>query len=101
MGIVCTGADRVVVVAVSGEVDHHSARDMMMALDRDIDRMLPRKLALDLGGVSFMDSSGIALVLRCQRRIQELEGEMVVTNAPDQVRKVLGTAGIDRLIPFE
>lgn len=60
MAVTCTGEGRVLRAAISGEVDHHRARAIMEELSRQIDLELPRSLTLDLEGVTFMDSSGIA-----------------------------------------
>lgn len=101
MAVTCTGKNRELRAVVSGEVDHHGAREIMGELDRSINAALPRSLTLDLGEVSFMDSSGIAVVLRAYRRLGELGGELRVCNIPAQAGKVLRAAGIDRLVCFE
>lgn len=101
MSVTCTGKDRVLRAEVSGEVDHHGAKAIMGELERSIDAALPRRLTLDLGGVTFMDSAGIAVVLRAYRRLGELGGELRVCNIPAQAGRVLRAAGVDRLIPFE
>jgi anti-anti-sigma factor len=67
MAVTCTGEGRVLRAAISGEVDHHRARAIMEELSRQIDLELPRSLTLDLEGVTFMDSSGIAVLLRAAR----------------------------------
>lgn len=87
--------------ALSGEIDHHGARAMMEALDRAIGTHLPLRLELDLSGVSFMDSSGLALLIRIHRAMQGLGGSLRVTRIPAQPRRVLDAAGLDRLIPME
>ena len=101
MAVTCTGENRVMTAAISGEVDHHRARQIMGELVRQIDVTMPRKLTVDLGGVNFMDSSGIAILLRANRRMGELEGSMEVVHVPEQAGKVLRAAGVDRLIKFE
>lgn len=101
MGMTCTGGDREIVIALSGEVDHHRARALMTELTRAVDSELPRRVALDLGGVTFMDSSGIAVVLRLYKRVQELGGSVAVRNVPPHAAKVLRCAGLDRLMKFE
>ena len=45
--------NRRLTAAVSGELDHHRAREVMEELDRRIDAALPRELVLDLGGLTF------------------------------------------------
>ena len=63
-----------------------------------VDAALPKTLVLDMGGVTFMDSSGIALILRAQQRMQLLDGSVLVCNVPQQAKRVLDAAGIGRLV---
>ena len=100
MAVTCTGEGRVLRAALSGEVDHHGARAIMEELNRQIDLELPRELTIDLAGVTFMDSSGIAVLLRAWRRGGELGGSVQVVNVPTQAAKVLKTAGLDKLMKF-
>ena len=100
MPVTCTGGGRVLRAALSGEVDHHGARAIMEELNRQIDLELPRELTIDLEGVTFMDSSGIAVLLRAWRRVGELGGSVQVVNVPTQAAKVLKTAGLDKLMKF-
>ena len=97
----CTGEDRVLRVTLTGEVDHHRARALMEGIDREIGLRLPRQVTLDLGGVTFMDSSGIAVLLRAYKRAAELGGTVTVRNVPEQAGKVLRAAGLERLLRFE
>ena len=91
-------SDRNLLMELTGELDHHAARKAILDAERAIDAALPLKLVLDFSGVTFMDSSGIALILRAQRRMQALGGSMLVCHVPDQARRVLIAAGIDRLV---
>ncbi len=100
MAVTCKAEDRALYAAIDGEVDHHRARQILRELVRQIDLTMPRRLTVDLGGVSFMDSSGIAVLLRASRRMAELEGTMEVVHVPQQAGKVLRAAGLDRLIKF-
>ena len=101
MAVICKEKERTLYEAIAGEVDHHRARQIMGELVRQIDMTMPRQLTVDLGGVNFMDSSGIAILLRANRRMGELEGSMEVVHVPEQAGKVLRAAGVDRLIKFE
>ena len=91
-------ADRNLLLELSGELDHHGAKNALRELELAVDAALPRLLVLDLTGVTFMDSSGIALILRAQQRMQLLDGSLLVRNVPQQARRVLDAAGIGRLV---
>ena len=63
-----------------------------------IDETLPFSCELDLGGVDFMDSSGIAVVLGVFRRMRALGGETSVVRTPACARKILDAAGVPRIV---
>ena len=90
--------NRQLTISLSGELDHHAARGLMESMDRCMEQNLPSKTILDLEGRSFMDSSGIAVVLRAKRRMEALGGNLVVVNIPRQAAKVLETAGLGRYV---
>ena len=90
--------ERELLLELSGEIDHHGARNALKEVEMAIDAALPRLLTLDFSGVTFMDSSGIALILRSQQRMQLLDGSLLVRNVPQQARRVLDAAGIGRLV---
>jgi len=98
MEILAKSADRNLLLLFSGEMDHHGARNALREVEMAIDAALPKKLVMDFTGVTFMDSSGIALILRAQQRMQLLEGSVLVCNVPPQARRVLDAAGIGRLV---
>ena len=75
---------REMTLAISGELDHHGAHGAMQQIDHALDAALPLSLTMDLSGVSFMDSSGIAVVLRAHRRMAALGGSLIVTGVPAQ-----------------
>ena len=86
---------------LTGELDHHGAKGLLDNLEREIERTLPMVLVLDFSGVTFMDSSGIAVALRGWQRMRELGGSIVLRNAGPQPRKVLEAAGLDRFVTLE
>ncbi len=89
---------RQLTITLTGELDHHAAKGLMDSIDRCMEQNLPLKTLLDLGGLTFMDSSGIAVVLRAKRRMEALGGSLVVVNIPKQAARVLETAGLSRFV---
>ena len=100
MPVVCTEEGRRLTARITGELDHHRAKEVMEELDQRIDEAMPRHLTLDLKDLAFTDSSGIAVLLRAWRRMGQVQGTMQVVNLPDQAGKVFQAAGLDRIIPF-
>ena len=98
MEINAKSVDRNLLLELSGEIDHHSASNAMREMELAVDAALPKKLVLDMTGVTFMDSSGIALILRAQQRMRLLDGSLLVCHVPEQAKRVLDAAGIGRLV---
>lgn len=90
--------DKQLYIYLSGELDHHGAKAAMIEIEEQIDLMLPRDCILDLAGLTFMDSSGIAVILKTYKRMHELGGRLWVENVPKQPLKVLDASGIERII---
>ena len=84
-------------IALTGEIDHHTAKQIMQAVAEKVDQYLPRICVLDFQSVGFMDSSGIAIVIFTVRRLRELGGRVVLQNVPTQPLKVLKAAGIEKI----
>ena len=82
-----------------GELDHHEARCAIRTIDELMDEYLPRDCVLDLNGLSFMDSSGIAVIIKLNQRMKSLGGRMWVENPAKQPLRVIDASGIDRLVP--
>ena len=101
MEIGVSGRDRELRLLLKGELDHHGAKGLMSRLDREIEAALPLHLVLDFSGVSFMDSSGIAVVMRCRQRMRELGGSVTLQGVPQQPRRVLEASGVTRIVSME
>lgn len=82
-----------------GELDHHSARDALAQIERLLDEYMPRDAVLDMSGLTFMDSSGIALILKTERRMRSGGGRACIANPAKQPLRVLDASGIERKIP--
>lgn len=99
MNINCAYSAGRLTLYLSGELDHHEAREAMHAIEELLDEYLPKDCALDLSALSFMDSSGIAVIHRVSRRMKETGGRTWIENPARQPRRVINASGIDRLVP--
>ena len=88
-------------VHLPAELDHCSSQQLRQEIDRLIRVRNIRSILFDFGDTEFMDSSGIALILRSQQRMQLMEGSVVLRNVPEQARRVLDAAGIGRLVSIQ
>ena len=68
-------------VALTGEIDHHCAKNYIQAIAAKIEAYTPQLCVLDFSEVSFVDSSGIAVVINALRNMTLIEGKLVLTPA--------------------
>ena len=94
-------AEEILTAYLSGELDHHVARSIREEIDEAAQRAHPTVLVLDFRDVTFMDSSGIGLVMGRYALMQELEGELRIENLPTHIKKVMRLAGLERLANME
>lgn len=91
----------VVSAYLEGELDHHNAAEMRMAIDAAIELNMPSLLILDFSGITFMDSSGIGLVMGRFRNLQRTGAAMHITGTSPQIYKVMKLSGIERLAKLD
>lgn len=88
-------------VALTGEIDHHCAKGYISAIEAKIEAYLPAVCILDFQEVSFVDSSGIAVVINALRNMNRIEGTLWLTGVGEQPLKVFHASGIDRLVKIK
>lgn len=90
-----------VTAKLQGEIDHHTAKEIREAVDSAVDINMPTLLVLDFTEISFMDSSGIGLVMGRYRNLQRTGAQLHITGASPQIYKVMKLAGLERLAKLE
>ena len=85
------------ILTVSGELDVASSPGLRAALDR-VDPTPARRLVLDLAGLSFIDVTGLSLLVRAQQRALRLRSRLILINVPDALRRLLKLTGSTDLL---
>ncbi len=85
-------------IALTGEIDHHCAKQYIRAIASKIEAYTPEVCILDYQDVTFMDSSGIAVVINALRSMTKIEGKLLLTGLGSQPQKVFRASGIDKLV---
>ena len=93
--------DRMLTIALTGEIDHHCAKEFIYAITSKIEAYSPQICILDFQEVTFMDSSGIAVVINTLRTIAKMEGSLEITGLRQQPMKVFRASGIDKLVKIK
>lgn len=88
-------------VALTGEIDHHCAKQYIQAIEGKIEAYTPQVCVLDFQEVSFIDSSGIAVVINALRCMSRIQGRLLLTGLTAQPLRVFKASGIDKLVQIK
>lgn len=88
------------VVKVTGEFDLVAAEEFKRLVDPELDRRQVRNLVVNLGGVSFIDSSGLGVILGRYKKLSNAGGKIWIAAARPSVRKILDLSGFPKIIDF-
>ena len=86
------------VVTLVGELDHHSAEEVRVKIDDRIERDNIKKVIMDFKEVTFMDSSGIGVVIGRLKKVQNRDGKVCIINVNKRVDKVFTLSGLYKII---
>ena len=87
-------------VALTGEIDHHCAKNYIQAITGKI-AYTPDICVLDFQDVTFVDSSGIAVVINALRNMTQIEGKLILTGICAQPMRVFRASGIDKIVEIK
>ncbi|OQR63478.1 anti-anti-sigma factor [Streptomyces maremycinicus] len=91
--------DGVLVVTVHGEIDHTVKEILSKALgSEDGGTAQPSRIVADLGDVTFMDSSGLNVLILTHQRVREDQGWLRIAGAQPAVARLLHMVGIDEIV---
>ena len=88
-------------VVLNGEIDHHCAKSYIQAIAAKIEAYTPEICILDFEDVSFIDSSGIAVVINALRCMTQIEGRLLLSGIGNQPMRVFRASGIDKLVEIK
>ena len=91
--------DKTLVFKVTDEIDDYNVQKIRRRADYEIERYMPKKVIFDFNSVTFMDSSGIGLVIGRYKFANMLGGKLEVANLTTNVKKIFEMSGILKLIP--
>lgn len=83
----------------TGELDHHFAEYARNKIERELLKATTRNVVFDLTGLSFMDSSGIGVIVGRYAKIMKLGGRSVIICSNQKIYRLLEISGILKLMP--
>ena len=90
--------DKILLFEFTEELDHHEAEKIRKRADYEIQRFMPKKVVMDFGKVSFMDSAGIGLIIGRYKTVSIYGGIMEIVNVNHKINKVFEMSGVNKII---
>lgn len=93
--------DKLLILKITEEIDHHSCEKIKKRADYEIQIHIPKKVIFDFSNVNFMDSSGIGMIIGRYKLLSMFGGKTSMINVKPVIKKVFEMSGILKLIPIE
>ena len=93
--------DKLLMVEITEEIDHHTTEKIRRRVDYEIGRLLPKRTIFDFNKVSFMDSAGIGMLIGRYKFAKILGGSVELVNVNSSIRKVFEISGVLNIIPIK
>ena len=90
--------DKLLILKITEEIDHHTTEKIRRKADYEIERHMPRKTIFDFNQVTFMDSAGIGMIIGRYKMIKMLGGSVEMIHVKPSIKKILEMCGIPKLI---
>jgi stage II sporulation protein AA (anti-sigma F factor antagonist) len=91
----------VLLIRLSGELDHHTAEELRVKVTDTLEKERIRHIVLNLEHLTFMDSSGLGVILGRYKQIKNLGGEMIVCSISPTVKRLFDMSGLFKIIRLE
>lgn len=98
MDIICSKKNRTLIVKIIGDIDHHSSEEIRNKIDKEFNRNNARDIILDFGGVEFMDSSGIGMIIGRYKNTELKGGRVLAVNINRDVERIFDISGLKKII---
>ncbi len=90
--------NKTLIVSLIGELDHHSAKEVKDMVEEVIKNRGVKNLIFDFSKLSFMDSSGIGVVIGRYKLITAMGGNVAIVSCSRNIDRLLKMSGITKLI---
>ena len=98
MGLQMEIQGRVLIAAPEGELDHHQAERLRAQIDATFDKSPCKHMILDMSGISFMDSSGLGMIIGRYKNTEKRGGQLALASMNATVSKLFDISGLAKIV---
>lgn len=99
LDIKCIERNGNLVVKIVGEIDHHSADRIRHTAEREFFKSGAKNMIFDFAHVSFMDSSGIGMIIGRYKELKKVDGRVFAINIGPEISRIFDISGLKKIIP--
>ncbi len=92
--------NKTVIIMVSGEIDHHTSKELRWQTESAYIDMSVKNIIFHFENVTFMDSSGIGMLIGRYKQLQSIGGKISVVSANEKITEIMKFSGVSKLIPL-
>ena len=100
MDVAFNKKNKTILIRVVGEIDHHTAQELREKTENALIQMGGRNILFDFSGVTFMDSSGIGMLIGRYKQVQVLGGRMGIFSVNETIEEIIRLSGLNQLFPI-
>lgn len=90
--------ERTLIVKIEGELDHHFATTIRESIEKQISKKNIKNIIFNLEGLSFMDSSGIGVIIGRYKYFEKIGGKTIISNMSPQIERIVKISGLKKIV---
>lgn len=90
--------NKTLIVKIQGEIDHHTCEILKNKVDNTLHNMNGKNIIIDMNQVTFMDSSGIGVIIGRYKLVKGIGGNICIISNSPVVNKMLEFSAISKII---
>lgn len=94
-------SEKILEVTFEEEIDHHSCLKFSLMIDDAIKKFMPKEILFNFENVSFMDSSGIGMLIGRYRKMMRNGGTAKICNVKPELKRIFEMSGIIKIMPIK
>jgi len=98
MGIQVDTQGRILIATLEGELDHVQAERLRAQIDAAYDKSPCKHIIFDMAKVSFMDSSGIGMIIGRYKNAEKRGGQLALANMSDGISRLFEISGLSKIV---
>ena len=91
--------NKTMIILISGEIDHHTSIELRRQTESALAQMGGRNIIFGFEQVTFMDSSGIGMMIGRYKQLQALGGRIAIACANEKITEIIRLSGLTKLLP--